>query len=118
MSVLRLLGLSAILGASVHCSIAQDARSSLTTIYNSGSMGDLVFGASNLAGENTTGCYAGLDCGATSDYGTAFELTPPATPDASDGANPWTSLVIGKNGALYGATAAGLLNGTWFELNP
>jgi uncharacterized repeat protein (TIGR03803 family) len=78
--------------------------------------------------------YGATNSGGTSNYGTAYSLTPPASPGGSwtkntlynftgvnDGAGP-SHLVIGSNGRLYG-TAAGYVvgpsyQGTVFSLTP
>jgi len=108
MRALRLLTLCAALGASIQFSIAQDSRPSLTTIYNSGSTGGLVFGAN--------GALYGIG-----DY-EVIELIPPASPGGT-----WTATVlanvggfagpvIGKNGTLYGTTLSPY--GTVYDVVP
>jgi uncharacterized repeat protein (TIGR03803 family) len=77
--------------------------------------------------------YGTTDLGGTSNNGTVFSLTPPASPGGSwieavlhnfiggtDGANPQTDVVIGRNGMLYGTTSLGGASnsGTVFSLTP
>jgi len=69
----------------------------------------------------------------TGGCGTVFELTPPAAPGGawvenviyqfgalSDGANPWSGLILDQQGNLYGTAEFGgpSGNGTVFELTP
>ena len=77
-----------------------------------------------LYGTNLTGGSAGL--------GTVFQLAPPAAPGGlwtetilhsfqggNDGAQPFSGVLIGPNGVLYGSTPAdGGTLGTVFELTP
>jgi len=72
--------------------------------------------------------------GGDSNYGAVFALTPPSSPGGdwtetllhhftaqpSDGANPYTGLVVGANGSLLGTTASGGTSnyGTVFALTP
>jgi uncharacterized repeat protein (TIGR03803 family) len=90
----------------------------------------------NLYGTNTGGggTYAENQYGNL--YGTAFELSPPATiggtwtesvlwrfaSNADDGGGPVAGLIFDRNGNLYGTTrtgaAYGPLGGTVFELTP
>jgi len=86
--------------------------------------GTTVYGGSGSAQCDTTG--AGC--------GTVFQLTPPTAPGGNwtesviysftgtngDGAYPGASVVVGKNGALYGTTPNGgrFFKGTVFELTP
>jgi uncharacterized repeat protein (TIGR03803 family) len=92
MKAFRLLALTAALGASLHFSLAQDSGPHLTTIYDSGSYGSLVFGANGDL------------------YGNGAELTPPASPGGVwtvtmlPNAGGFAGPVIGKNGTLYGTT--------------
>ena len=78
--------------------------------------------------------YGTTEYGGISIGGTAFELTPPASPggvwmetvlhsftgEDGDGLNPYAGLVLGPNGVLYGTTTAGGTsgNGIVFELTP
>ena len=70
--------------------------------------------------------------GVDQNYGTAFKLTPPATPGGAwtqtvlykftggDGANPYAGLIADASGALYGAASGGgpYNAGTVFKLTP
>ena len=187
MRALQLLTVTAALGASVSFSIAQEPRPSLTTLYDGGSYGSLIFGQygalfgtgesgtvfaltppaspggawtetvlHNFTGQNGDGfapsgspvrgesatLYGTTQEGGTANLGTVYELAPPASPGGawtesvlysfmggSDGSYPYTSLVIGTTGALYGTTSVGgdggtpvgcngLGCGTVFELTP
>ncbi len=87
---------------------------------------DLIFDkAGNLYGTTLAGGGA--------DFGTVFQLAPPATQGApwtetvlysftggSDGVNPWAGLIMDSKGNLYGTTMFGgsLGAGTVFELSP
>lgn len=78
--------------------------------------------------------YGTTTAGGSSNLGTVFQLTPPATPGGAwtetvlhsftgqggDGATPYASLVMGRRCELYGTTADGgnSGNGTVFELSP
>lgn len=68
--------------------------------------------------------------GGTQNYGTAYSLTPPASPggawtqaaiysftDANDGAYP-NGLLLGAGGVLYGTTSGHMDQGTAFALEP
>ncbi|MGO4883215.1 MAG: choice-of-anchor tandem repeat GloVer-containing protein [Bryobacteraceae bacterium] len=84
-------------------------------------------------GENGV-LYGTTHYGGPENYGTVFSLTPPASPGgawtkatvynfqggANDGSFPYASVVIAKNGALYGTTQAGGPSnaGTVFSLKP
>jgi len=115
MRAIRLLPLYAVLGASIQFSIAQDSGPHLTTIYNNGSWGSLVFG------EN--GALYGFAAGEL------IELTPPASPGGAWTATtlynpvslvPTAGPVSGKNGTLYGTLLQGgsLLYGTVYDVVP
>jgi uncharacterized repeat protein (TIGR03803 family) len=77
--------------------------------------------------------YGTTEYGGTSNSGTVYSLTPPASPGGawtetvlhnfagrSDGANPQAGVVIGKDGLLYGTTFLGGTSnlGTVFSLTP
>src|SRR5271167_576360 len=73
--------------------------------------------------------YGTTNYGGAYGYGTVFKLTPSGTktilhsfdPNGTDGAYPVASLVVGKNGNLYGTTVEGGaygIDGTVFELGP
>jgi uncharacterized repeat protein (TIGR03803 family) len=187
MRPLQFLTVAAAFGVSVSFSIAQEPHPSLTTLYNGGSYGSLIFGQHGalfgtgeggtvfelipppspggtwteavlhtFTGQNGDGfapsgspvrsasatLYGTTQEGGTANLGTVYELVPPASPGApwteavlysfmggSDGSYPYTSLIIGPTGALYGTTAVGgdggtpvgcngLGCGTVFELAP
>lgn len=85
---------------------------------------DLIFdSAGNL--------YGTTSIGGTDNYGTVFELSPSASPQgnwtetvlwnfhSTDGANPFTKLVMDASGNLYGTVSSGLVGrGGIFELSP
>jgi len=119
---------------SMSYSAAQDTSPQLTKLYNftggnSGNYPDaaVVIGSGGVLYGTTYG-------GGTSNLGTVFSLTPPATPGgtwtetvlhsflgpAKDGSNPYASVVIGKGGVLYGTTVYGGTSGfgTVFSLTP
>jgi uncharacterized repeat protein (TIGR03803 family) len=96
---------------------AQTSRPTLTTLYKFPGGGD---GANPNAG--VTGSdgvlYGTTFYGGTANNGTVFSLTPPTTSGGawtetvlhnftggtSDGANPYSGVVIGEGGVLYGTT--------------
>jgi len=87
----------------------------------------------SLVADSAGNLYGTTESGG-SNYGTVFELTPPATAggtwteqvlhafqnDSSDGKYPTGTLVFDKQGNLYGTTQAGgpFNSGTIFELSP
>ncbi len=77
--------------------------------------------------------YGASSAGGTDLFGTVFELQPPAVPGGtwtetvlhsftafSDGGNPYTGVVVGPGGALYGTTSDGAGYGTGgvFKMEP
>ena len=131
MRILQLLTIVAVVGTSVPFGFAQDA-SSFRTLYTFTGQPDggdplasLVIGSGGVL-------YGTTNSGGTSNLGTVFSLTPPASPGAawtetvlhdftgSDGANPQAGVVIGKNGVLYGTTSSGGASnaGMVFSLTP
>jgi len=85
--------------------------------------GGVLYGTTVFGGSAACGC------------GTVFQLTPPSAPSGAwtesviysftgtngDGANPYASVVVGENGALYGTTQSGGGSanlGTVFRLAP
>jgi hypothetical protein len=98
-------------------------------LYNFAGGTDSALPGSALALKN--GLLYGTASGGTSNYGTVFSLTPPATTggtwtervlfDFGGGTNGGypTNVVFGEGGKLYGATEVGTNSGgTIFELNP
>ncbi len=132
MRIIQVLPIVAALSRSVPCGLAQDS-SPLKTLYSFTGQPD---GGNPVAGVvigQDGALYGTTNSGGTSNYGTVFKLTPPASAgevwketalhdflSGSDGSNPVAVVVIGKGGALYGTTynggASGL--GTVFELKP
>ncbi len=115
-------------------SAAQDTSPRLRTLYSfrGGSDGSapidgVVIGPGRVL-------YGTTEVGGTSNNGTVFSLTPPASPGGvwtevvlhsfagapNDGATPTASVAIGPDGALYGTTYYGgtFNNGTVFSLTP
>jgi uncharacterized repeat protein (TIGR03803 family) len=104
-----------------------------TTLYSfngGGSYGALPLGV--VIGPNGV-LYGTTYSGGTSNNGSVFSLTPPASPGGAwtesvlhdftgggDGSAPQAGLVISKNGVLYGTTSSGGASnaGTVFELKP
>jgi uncharacterized repeat protein (TIGR03803 family) len=91
--------------------------------------------AGGLAIGNNGALYGTTAYGGTAQFGTVFELSPPATPGGAwtetilhsftgrngDGAGPNAGVVIGGNGTLYGTTQYGgtsHFSGTVFQLAP
>lgn len=107
-----------------------------TTLYSFGSQnGDGSGPAGNLVIGSNGALYGTTTYGGTEEFGTVFELAPPASPGGAwtetvlhsftgkngDGAGPNAGVVIGSNGVLYGTTAYGgasLFSGTVFRLMP
>jgi hypothetical protein len=131
MQALRILSVTAALGASLHLGMAQDARD-LRTLHQFGSIP--ADGAYPLGLIARNGMVYGMTVNGGSGYvGTVFELAPPASPGGpwtetvlysfqdypTDGANPETALVMDGNGVLYGGTWGGpYFVGTIFALAP
>jgi len=132
MRMRQLLTIVAVLGISAPLGLAQDS-SSFRTLYSFTSQSD---GSNPVAGVviGSGGVlYGTTAAGGTSNAGTVFSLTPPASPGGAwtenvlhsftggiDGADPVAALVIGKNGVLYGTTSSGGASnaGTVFALKP
>jgi uncharacterized repeat protein (TIGR03803 family) len=106
-----------------------------TVLYSfPGSLTDGRSPNSDIVFDSNGALYGTTDAGGTSNYGTVFQLTPPAKAGGSwtykvlhnftggsDGGYPIGGLVVGSNGALYGtASYSGVANdsGTAFQLTP
>jgi uncharacterized repeat protein (TIGR03803 family) len=104
----------------------------LNTLYSFGSPGyDGITPSAGVILGPKGELYGTTDRGGKSDFGTVYELSPPATRggvwsetvlhsfDGEDGAYPLAGLVMGPSGALYGVTSKSTGGyGTAFELDP
>src|SRR5438067_2363272 len=103
------------------------------TILHTFSGGDGAYPYPTLISDSSGALYGNTaNGGVDQNYGTVFQLTPPATQggawthtvlyrfNGSDGANPYAALISDATGALYGTTSAGGLNdgGTVYKLTP
>ena len=103
------------------------------TILHTFSGGDGAYPYPTLISDSSGALYGNTaNGGVDQNYGTVFQLTPPATQggawthtvlyrfNGSDGANPYAALISDATGALYGTTSAGGLNdgGTVFKVTP
>jgi uncharacterized repeat protein (TIGR03803 family) len=104
-----------------------------TTIYQFSGQTDGEFALNGLIADRSGNLYGATQSGGTSNTGTVFKLSPPATPGGtwtetilhsfsggSDGADPGAGLIFGRQGALYGTTQGGGTsnNGTVFKIGP
>jgi uncharacterized repeat protein (TIGR03803 family) len=93
---------------------------------------DGFFPSSSLVFDSAGNLYGVTNFGGANGYGTVFEISPGAggtwsekviysfNDNGMDGFNPWSALVIGPGGRLYGTTPYGGLyySGTVYELTP
>ena len=133
MRILQLLTIVAVLGASVHFGLAQDA-SSFKSLYSFKGKPDGARAQAGVVISKNGGLYGTTEFGGTSNAGTVFKLTPPASPGGAwtetvihdftggsgDGAEPGAGVVISNGGLLYGTTSVGGASnaGTVFSLTP
>lgn len=102
-----------------------------TVLHQFLSSGDGLGPKGGLAFDSAGNLYGTTSGGGGSGFGTIFQLSPVADgtwsenilysfSGGSDGAAPWSSLVLDKSGNLYGTTLAGggYALGTLFELTP
>jgi uncharacterized repeat protein (TIGR03803 family) len=109
------------------------AAPTLKTLYSFTGGSDGAFPAAGLTASGTGVFYGTTYDGGAAGWGTVFQVSPPASQGApwteqvlysftggSDGANPQGSLVLDKNGVLYGTTVQGGTTGygTVFSLTP
>jgi uncharacterized repeat protein (TIGR03803 family) len=92
--------------------------------FGSGTDGQLPFGGGLI--EGTDGNFYGLtSTGGTNNSGTVFQITPMGAEtvlwsfgNSGDGQNPYGSLLLGKNGFLYGLANGGATgHGVVFQIN-
>jgi uncharacterized repeat protein (TIGR03803 family) len=103
-----------------------------TVLHEFGATGDGFADVSGVILDSNGYVYGTTAGGGEFGYGTAFELVPPSNPGGAwnetilydfgptSGQIPYTGLVFGSNGALFGATYNSIVrnNGTVFKLTP
>jgi uncharacterized repeat protein (TIGR03803 family) len=121
-----------VLGGAFILSLTLSAQT-FTTLYNFGSQDHdgIKPGSRAILGQQGE-LYGTTDGGGEFGFGTVYELLPPTSPGGAwteqvlhsfndqngDGEHPSAGLLMGPNGALYGVTMEGALEGSVFELDP